>query len=105
MVLLAVCGIAADGRLYVNDKKAPDNRKDLEVIESVQENVLPQAHVASGVTKKVKVILEDGTKLKAETLGLVADKDAAMLRMPGICVWREAPEPAVGRGIGGWHEH
>jgi serine protease Do len=98
------------GRLYVNDKKAPDSRKDLEalqktlihslpkaraatvciemkngsgsgVIVSADGLVLTAAHVSSGVKKKVTVVLEDGTKLKAETLGLVADTDAAMIRI------------------------
>ena len=110
VALLPLCGFAADGRLYVNDKKAPDSRKDLEAIQSAVEKALPKAraatvcieiaegsgtgvivsedglvltaaHVATGVKKKVTVILEDGTKLKAETLGLVADKDAAMLKI------------------------
>lgn len=108
--LLPWCAFAADGRLYVDDKKAPDSRKDLEVIQSALENALPKAraatvcielkdgsgsgvivspeglvltaaHVATGVKKKVTVVLEDGTRLKAETLGLVADKDAAMLQI------------------------
>jgi len=110
LALLPWCAFAGDGRLYVNDKKAPDSRKDLEVIQSALEKALPQAraatvcieisegsgtgvivspeglvltaaHVSSGVKKKVTVILEDGTRLKAETLGLVADKDAAMLQI------------------------
>jgi serine protease Do len=110
LALLPLCGFAADGRLYVNDKEAPDSRKDLEAIQSALKMALPEAraatvgieipegsgtgviispdglvltaaHVATGVKKKVTVVLEDGTKLKAETLGLLADKDAAMLRI------------------------
>lgn len=102
--------IAQEGRLYVNDKKAPDSRKDLEAIQKSLITVLPKAraatvcieisegsgsgvivsadgliltaaHVATGVRKKVTVILEDGTKLKAETLGVVADTDAAMVHI------------------------
>ncbi len=113
------CASAADGRVYVNDKKAPDGRKDLEVIQSALEKSLPAAraatvcieisegsgsgviispeglvltaaHVATGVNKKVTVILEDGTKVKAKTLGLVADKDAAMLQ-----IIDEGPYPFV----------
>ena len=101
---------AADGRLYFNDKKAPENRKDLEAIQAALVKVLPQAraatvcieigegsgsgvivsadgliltaaHVSGGVNKKVTVVLEDGTRLKAETLGLVSDTDAAMVRI------------------------
>lgn len=99
-----------EGREYVNDLKVPESRKDLETIQRAVEHALPKAraatvcieikggsgtgvivsedglvltaaHVATGVRKKVTVILEDGTRLKAETLGLVADKDAAMIRI------------------------
>ncbi|NJM37606.1 MAG: serine protease [Akkermansiaceae bacterium] len=109
-VLLPCSAFAEGGRSYINDKKAPENRKDLESIEKALKNVLPKvraatvgieikdgsgsgviisedgliltaAHVATGVRKKVTVILEDGTKLKAETLGLVADHDAAMVQI------------------------
>jgi serine protease Do len=98
------------GREYVNDLKAPESRKDLETLQKAVGDALPKAraatvcieikegsgtgvivsedgliltaaHVATGVKKKVTVILEDGTRLKAETLGLVADKDAAMVRI------------------------
>lgn len=110
LAMLPWCAHAEEGRLYVNDKKAPDSRKDLEAIQSALEKALPKAraatvcieidegsgsgvivsqdglvltaaHVASGVKKKVTVVLEDGTRLKAETLGLVADKDAAMVQI------------------------
>lgn len=108
--------LSADGRLYVNDKKAPETRKDLEAIQSALIGALPNtraatvcieieegsgsgvivsadglvltaAHVATGVNKKVTVILEDGTKLNAKTLGLVSDKDAAMLRITDEGTW------------------
>jgi serine protease Do len=104
------CAQAADHRPYVNDKKAPENRKDLEVIQSALIAALPKAraatvcielkegsgsgvivsadglvltaaHVSTGVNKKVTVIMEDGKRLKARTLGLVADTDAAMIRI------------------------
>ncbi len=110
IAMLPWSAIAQDGRLYVNDKKAPDSRKDLEAIQKSLITVLPKAraatvcieisegsgsgvivtadgliltaaHVATGVRKKVTVILEDGTKLKAETLGVVADTDAAMIQI------------------------
>ncbi|MGL4398426.1 MAG: S1C family serine protease [Luteolibacter sp.] len=108
--ILALSFLPLAGREYVNDLKAPESRKDLEAIQSAVEKALPKAraatvcieikdgsgtgviisedglvltaaHVATGVKKKVTVILEDGTRLKAETLGLVADKDAAMIRI------------------------
>jgi serine protease Do len=94
----------------VNDLKAPENRKDLEALQNAVSSALPKAreatvcieikdgsgsgviisadgliltaaHVATGVKQKVTVILEDGTRLKAETLGLVADSDAAMIQI------------------------
>jgi serine protease Do len=110
LALLPWCALSADDRLYVNDKKAPENRKDLDAIQSALIKALPKAraatvcieigegsgtgvivsadgliltaaHVSTGVKKKVTVILEDGTKLKAETLGLVSDTDAAMMKI------------------------
>lgn len=115
LALLPWCAFSQEGRIHVNDLKAPENRKDLETIQTAVGDALPKAraatvcieisegsgtgvivsadgllltaaHVATGVKKKVTVILEDGTRLKAETLGLLADKDAAMIRItePGI---------------------
>jgi len=109
-VLLPWCALAADGRLYVNDKPAPETRADLEAIQSALVKALPAAraatvgieigegsgsgvivaadgliltaaHVTAGINKKVVVIMEDGTRLKAITLGLVAGTDAAMMRI------------------------
>jgi len=97
-------------RLYVNDKKAPDSRKDLEAIQKKLLEVMPKArqatvcidlgegsgsgvivsadglvltaaHVSTGVKKSLKVILEDGTEHKAVSLGLVANTDAAMIQI------------------------
>lgn len=102
--------LAAPDRPYVNDKKAPDSRKDLEVIQKALASVLPKAreatvcidlgegsgsgvivspeglvltaaHVASGVGKELTVIMEDGKKLKAESMGLVSTTDCAMVRI------------------------
>jgi len=110
LALIPWCALTAEDRLYVNDKKAPEDRKDLEAIQSALIKALPKAraatvcieigegsgsgvivspeglvltaaHVSGGVKKKVTVILEDGTKLKAETLGLVSDTDAAMIQI------------------------
>ena len=123
---------AAEGRLYVNDLKAPATRKDLEAIQKSLADALPKAraatvaieikqgsgsgviisadglvltaaHVATGVGKKVTVVLEDGTKLKAETLGLVADKDAAMLKItePGTYPFVEMDRSETTR-LGDW---
>lgn len=110
MALLTWCGYAQEGRLAVNDLKAPETLRDLEEIQKALESSLPKsrsatvciemedgsgsgvivsadglvmsaAHVATGVKKKVTVVMEDGTKLKGETLGLVADKDAALIQI------------------------
>ena len=110
LALLPWCALAAADRLYVNDKKAPENRKDIEALQAALVKALPQAraatvcieigagsgsgvivsadgliltaaHVCTGVKKKVTVVMDDGTHLKAETLGLVAETDAAMVRI------------------------
>ncbi len=110
LALLPWCAFAGEGRLYVNDKKAPDSRKDLEALQTSLGEALPKAraatvcieikggsgsgviisadgliltaaHVASGVKKQVTVIMEDGTRHKAETLGLNSEKDAAMVKI------------------------
>jgi serine protease Do len=111
MIALLLCGLMRlNAREAVNDLTAPESRKDLETIQKSVERVIPQAraatvcieidegsgtgvivsedglvltaaHVATRVNKKATVILEDGTRLKAKTLGLVADKDAAMVQI------------------------
>lgn len=110
LALLPWSAMAQGARSYINDLKAPANRRDLETLQTAVAEALPKAraatvcieikegsgsgvivspdgliltaaHVATGVKKKVTVILEDGTRLKAETLGLVADKDAAMIQI------------------------
>lgn len=110
LALLAWPAFALDERPYVNDLKTPENRKDLEAIQNAVSSALPKAraatvaieikdgwgsgvivsesglvltaaHVSTGVKQKVTVILEDGTRLKAETLGLVAENDAAMIQI------------------------
>jgi len=45
--------------------------------------VMTAAHVSTGVGKMVTVIMPDGTKLEGETLGLMAEYDAALLRITG----------------------
>ncbi len=108
--LVALAPFSRAERLYFNDKKAPESREDLEAIQKALTKALPKAreatvcidigdgsgsgvivsadglvltaaHVSTGVGKEVTVILEDGRKLKAETLGLVADVDAAMIKI------------------------
>ena len=43
--------------------------------------VMTAAHVSTGVGKDVTVIMPDGTELKAETLGLMAEVDAALVQI------------------------
>lgn len=97
-------------RLPVNDKVVPTGRGDVEEIQSALVKALPQAraatvciqigagsgtgvivskdglvltasHVAQGVGRTVTLIMEDGTEVKAKTLGLMADTDAAMIQI------------------------
>lgn len=116
LLLLPWSGLTASERPYVNDKKAPEDRKDVDFIQAALTKALPQAraatvcievgegsgtgvivtsdglvltaaHVSSAVGKKVTVVMEDGTKHQAETLGLVADTDAAMIRITDKGDW------------------
>ncbi len=96
-------------RPYYNDKSVPNGddiiaiQKDLQknlaharaatvciqmglgsgsgVIVSEDGLVLTAAHVSSGVGKKLTIVMEDGTKHKAITLGLNSEQDAAMLKI------------------------
>jgi serine protease Do len=108
--LLPWATTADAARPYVNDKKAPENRKDLETIQNALTQVLAKArnatvcielgggsgsgvlvsedglvltaaHVAGGINKDLTVMLEDGRKFKAVSLGVVADTDAAMVHI------------------------
>jgi serine protease Do len=103
-------------RPTVNDKKAPDGRGDLDVIQKHLTDALPAsrratvcidlgegsgsgvvispdgliltaAHVTGGVGKEFTVIFEDGKKVKAESLGLVAASDCAMARITEKGTW------------------
>lgn len=107
--LLAAPAAVAE-RSYINDKKAPENRHDLEVIQSKLTKVLADAreatvcielgegsgsgvvvskegliltaaHVSGGVGKEFNVVFEDGRKVRAESLGLNSESDAAMARI------------------------
>jgi len=120
LVLGVVAGqSAAAERPYFNDKAVPENRHDLEeiqqalmkslvgarqatvcidlgegsgsgVIVSAEGLVLTAAHVAGGIGKPVTIIMEDGRRVKAETLGIVASTDAAMVK-----ITEEGPFPFV----------
>ena len=107
---------ASAERLYVNDKKVPENRHDLEVIQKTLIEALPKAraatvcidlgegagsgvivsadgliltaaHVTSGTGKELTVVLEDGRRVKAESLGLVASCDCAMVKLAEKGPW------------------
>jgi serine protease Do len=119
-------------RPTVNDKKAPEGRHDLEVIQKHLVDALPAsskatvcidlgegsgsgvvisadgliltaAHVTGGVGKEFTVIFEDGKKVKAESLGLVASSDCAMAKITEEGTW---PYVEVDRGdtskLGDW---
>ncbi len=51
------------------------------VIVSADGLILTAAHVTAAVDKELTVILNDGTKLKAVSMGLVSNTDAAMMRI------------------------
>jgi serine protease Do len=94
----------------LNSKKAPESQDDLMAIQNALQAALPRAkaatvnidigdgsgsgvivskdglvmtaaHVSGGVGKDVKVVMPDGTELKAETLGLLAETDAALVQI------------------------
>jgi serine protease Do len=128
---LAGQAVAAE-RPYFNDKSVPENRHDLEqiqealmkalpgarqatvcidlgegsgsgVIVSAEGLVLTAAHVAGGVGKPVTIVMEDGRRLKAETLGIVAATDAAMVKItePGPFPFVELEKESPPR-LGDW---
>ena len=97
-------------RPYFNQKEVPENIRDLKRIQEALQKSLPRsrsatvsidlgggsgsgvivnekgliltaAHVSGGVGKKMTVIMEDGTKHKATSQGLVAATDAAMVKI------------------------
>jgi len=101
---------AGKDRQYFNEKEAPENLRDLRNIQKALQETLPQAraatvsidlgggsgsgvivsgeglvltaaHVSAGVGKEMTVIMEDGTRHKAISLGLVASTDAAMVQI------------------------
>ena len=94
----------------LNEKKAPENQADLMLIQEALFAALPKAreatvsidigngfgsgvivskeglvmtaaHVSGGVEKKVTIIMPDGKRLKAKTLGLMSETDAAMIQI------------------------
>ncbi len=103
--------VRAEGQAFpLNEKKAPENQQDLMLIQETLHASLPKAkaatvsidlgngfgsgvivskeglvmtaaHVSGGVGKKVTVIMPDGTRHQAKTLGLMADTDAAMAQI------------------------
>lgn len=110
LLLLVAGGFAAGERLYVNDKDAPEDVHDLEVIEKAVKKVLKKtrdaticidlgegagtgviisrdglilsaAHVTGATGKELTVVLPSGKRVEAESLGLVADSDCAMAKI------------------------
>lgn len=109
---LAAIAAPAHGRPLINEKKAPEDAGDLLAIQSALHRSLPAAraatvaieldegsgsgvivsadglvltaaHVSTGVDKELHVVMEDGTRHEAVSLGLVASTDAAMVRILG----------------------
>lgn len=106
MGLMSMAGAA----FPLNEKKAPESQEDLKIIQETLQEALPRAraatvcvdlgegtgsgvivskdglvmtaaHVSTGVGKKITIIMPDGTKLKAKTLGLMAETDAALAQI------------------------
>lgn len=96
-------------RPYFNDKKVPDASDLIAIQELLQKSkdkaraatvgikkgsssgsgviiskdglILTAAHVSAGVNQELTVIMEDGKKYKARSLGLNSDNDAAMIQI------------------------
>ena len=114
LAITCFAAFAATGfaRPFINDKPAPENRNDLEVIQSLLHRNLPAAraatvvielvegsgsgviisedgliltaaHVSTGVDVDLTIVTDDGTRHEAVSLGLVASSDAAMVRIVG----------------------
>jgi len=112
IICSAALAVLAPARPLINEKKAPVNRADLMAIQDALQRSLPAtraatvaielgqgsgsgvivsadglvltaAHVSTGVDVDLKVVMEDGTKHDAVSLGLVASSDAAMVRILG----------------------
>jgi len=110
IAFLAVFLPLAGTAFPLNSKEAPESKGDLLLIRDALQEALPQAraatvcidlgegtgsgvivsedglvmtaaHVSTGVGKKVSVIMPDGKKLKAISLGLRADVDAALIQI------------------------
>jgi serine protease Do len=110
--VVGLCGLLQiQGDAFsLNEKKAPETREELMLIQETLLNSLPKAreatvsidigngsgsgvivskeglvmtaaHVAEGVGKKVTIIMPDGTKHKAKTLGLMSETDAALIQI------------------------
>lgn len=115
-LLLLLSPQAEAARPYIDDKKAPENRHDLEVIQKHLVDTLPAArkatvcidigdgsgsgvvispegliltaaHVTGGVGKEFTVIFEDGKKAKAESLGVISNTDCAMAKITEHGTW------------------
>lgn len=110
LAVLAALSPARAERPAINDKKAPAGRGDIEEIQSLVRGVLARAsaatvcielgegsgsgvvvsedgliltaaHVTGGVGKEFTIRFEDGRKVKAESLGLNSENDAAIARI------------------------
>lgn len=110
LISLALALPATADRLSINEKKAPGGREDLEKIQGHLKAALPRAreatvciqlgqgsgsgvvisedgliltaaHVTAGVDKEFDILFEDGKKVKAVSLGLNSETDAAMAQI------------------------
>jgi len=123
-------------RPYFNDKKVPEAKDLLAIQELLQKSVvkaraatvgvkvgkssgsgvivspdglvLTAAHVSSGVGKELTIIMEDGKKLKARSLGLNSENDAAMIQIldegpfPYVSIEQEKERENASTKLGDW---
>lgn len=117
ILVQAIClTVAMADRAPINDKPAPENREDLLAIQNAVTSALPNAsaatvaieitdgsgtgvivspdgliltaaHVSGAPGKKVEVIMQDGKRVNAITLGLDSESDAAMVRITDPGTW------------------
>lgn len=110
-VIAVFCLVISGSNAFpLNEKKAPETQEDLMLIQETLLASLPKAkaatvsidlgngfgsgvivskeglvmtaaHVSGGVGKKVTIIMPDGKRIQAKTLGLMSDTDAALVQI------------------------
>ncbi|GAA5483569.1 S1C family serine protease [Haloferula sargassicola] len=131
MVFLAIPALAE--RPWIDQKRVPESRDDLKEIQQLMQAALPRAraatvciqlgqgsgsgvivsedglimtaaHVTGGVGHAFSVIFEDGREVKAESLGLNSETDAALAKIvePGKYPYVELARDGEEAKLGDW---